>query len=208
MGRTSNSTHWHCCNLGKACGGKYAHNWILDVFKNQQSKQKVDHGFDHWSFFLLQFLRFFLFLPVSSRFSPFFHQVNSSNLPPGIWHWLPWPCFLFTLISIFKFRISWSWRKSWMNLWKKAKRVNPNLEMGWISLVIFFKQTGGGSVTDGDTPSRLKHFHRFILTIHASAKPGFGSLYDHFWEQIFWGSTFNERVTELFVEQPRLQRVC
>ena len=38
-------------------------------FKNQQSKQKVDHGFDLWSCFFLQFLRFFLFLPVSSLFS-------------------------------------------------------------------------------------------------------------------------------------------
>ena len=41
-------------------------------FKNQQSKQKVDHGFDLWSCFFLQFLCsscFFQFLPFFPLFS-------------------------------------------------------------------------------------------------------------------------------------------
>ena len=35
--------------------------------------------------------RFFLFLPVSSWFYSFL-PVYSSNITPGVWHWLPWPC--------------------------------------------------------------------------------------------------------------------
>ena len=43
------------------------------------------------------------FLPVSFSFFPFFpflHQVNSSNLPPEVWHWLPWPCFRLPLFLV------------------------------------------------------------------------------------------------------------
>ena len=44
------------------------------------------------------------FLLVSSSFFlffPFFHPINSSNLTPGVWHWLPWPCFLVIYKVIF-----------------------------------------------------------------------------------------------------------
>ena len=48
-------------------------------------KKMVGHGFDLWScFFLLQILRFFLFLPVSSSFPPYssnlFFKLNSRSL--------------------------------------------------------------------------------------------------------------------------------
>ena len=43
------------------------------------------------------------FLPVSSiffMFFPFFHQVNCSNLPPVVWHWLPWPCCVLCTLAL------------------------------------------------------------------------------------------------------------
>ena len=53
--------------------------------KNQKSKQKEGRGF-FFSFSISSC--FFQFLPIF----PFFHPLNSSNLNPGVWHWLPWPC--------------------------------------------------------------------------------------------------------------------
>ena len=49
--------------------------------------------------FFFQFFCFFPFLPVSSRFIMFsqFLQVYSSNLTPGVRHWLPWPCLSYFL---------------------------------------------------------------------------------------------------------------
>ena len=58
---------------------------------DQQSKQKEGHSFDLWSCFFFRFSIsscFFQFLPIF----PFVYPVNSSNLNPGVWHWLLWPC--------------------------------------------------------------------------------------------------------------------
>ena len=44
--------------------------WVFFKLK----KKKLGHGFDLWSCFFLQFLRFFLFLPVCSSFFPLFIQ--------------------------------------------------------------------------------------------------------------------------------------
>ena len=44
-----------------------------------------------------------LFLPFSFNFFPFFlffHPVNSSNLKPVVWHRLPWPGLVTTVITI------------------------------------------------------------------------------------------------------------
>ena len=62
------------------------------------SKKKHVSWFWPSVLFFLQFLNFFLFFPVSSHF-PLFYPVNSSNLNPGVWHWLPWPCFEIMLVG-------------------------------------------------------------------------------------------------------------